>query len=141
MLRLAASKSIVGRSDSTAREAHALPANELSSGDIVQLRSANNVAGSDRRSTANVPTTGLVHRTTATRITVALEADVAENDIAEPLALLKLVDETTHKRLRVGLNALRTGTLPLTASQTGGTFVDAPGAAVATSAGTAAVEQ
>lgn len=87
----------------------------------MQLRKAAGAAGDSL--------TGLVYRATLARITVALDTDAAGDDLAEPLALLKLVDETTHKRLRLGLNALRTGTLPLAAAQTGGSFVDAPGAA------------
>eukprot|EP01043_Picozoa_sp_COSAG02_P055690 COSAG02_NODE_6501_length_3536_cov_2.031714_1_plen_705_part_10 len=119
----------VNTSCAAVRETRPLPANELSSGDVVQLRTAAGAAAGEPPSAADASLTGLVYRATPTRITVALDADAAEDGIAEPLALLKLVDETTHKRLRLGLNALRTGTLPLTAAQTGGSFVDAPGAA------------
>ena len=116
----------------TTREARALPANELSSGDVVQLRTAA-ATDCDAQSSADgndPPLAGLVYRSTPARLTVALDGSAAEHDIPEPIALLKLVDETTHKRLRLGLKALRSGTMPLAAAQTGGTFVAAPGAAI-----------
>jgi hypothetical protein len=43
------------------------------------------------------------------------------------LSVLKLADETTHKRLRLGMHALRSGTVPVPAAQTGGEFAPAPG--------------
>ena len=109
----------------------ALPANELSSGDVVQLRDARIGGAAGGTGSGSEPMlSGLLYRPTATTLTVALEGDAATQDLAEPLAVIKLVDETTHKRLRLGLKALESGTLPMSAGQTGGTFVPAPGTGI-----------
>ena len=47
-------------------------------------------------------------------------------ELTEPLSVLKLADDTTHKRLRVGLRALESGTVPVGLSQTDGELMVSP---------------
>ena len=95
-----------------------LPASELSSGDIVEVRGKQ----PDER------LQGLLYRTSRYQLTVALEPEAAAQPLSEPLAVLKLADETTYKRQRVGMHALNSCTLPL--GRTDGSFDPSPAAKV-----------
>ena len=103
-----------------------LAGHELSVGDVVEVR------GSRTQTGDSSPLQGLLYRSSRFQLVVALDLDATAegHELPEPLAVLKLVDETTHKRLRLGMKALNSLTLPVPLNQTGGAFVPSPAGAI-----------
>ena len=106
-----------------------IPAHAMTAGDIVELLPPGGGGGG---SVGPASVGGVVYRSAACQLTVAVEPAAEERlsallvETGGLLSVLKLVDETSHRRLSLGLKALRSGTLPLPPAQTAGAHTASP---------------